>query len=388
MRVASLLCRATALLSAVVQGLALASRNTSVSFRNEAIATRGDRPVVKAPKSGCPPFKKGNFSINAFQLYPENMDWDGNLCQVYIGILFNASFGIYDPYKEALDVVEFPGYTQHREFHVGGVAWDPHSGLASVIVGQGNAFETAGANISGTNLLKKYDPLTRKFLWTVNLTATTQGSYGGFNDAAHDPEGNTYICGTFPSSILKINPQGAKVVPWYLPQATDHTIRGISGIAAHGNTLLGFDSGTGVLYRFDATASTGTAIPVPFTPDQPLTSGDSIRLPIKFKGRVLLIANARGIAVLRSKDASWRTAEFLGVVPNASDLPPGPIIVSSVQIGEKLYIVNDWFADPIVPGTTAGGKTSFPMVEITKQVDDLLLLGLMYLQRVCSFSEL
>jgi hypothetical protein len=34
---------------------------------------------------GCPPFTKATFDIDAYQLYPENMDWDGKLCQVYIG---------------------------------------------------------------------------------------------------------------------------------------------------------------------------------------------------------------------------------------------------------------------------------------------------------------
>ena len=35
--------------------------------------------------SDCPPFDRGNFSIDAYQLYPENMDWDARLCQVYVG---------------------------------------------------------------------------------------------------------------------------------------------------------------------------------------------------------------------------------------------------------------------------------------------------------------
>ena len=41
-------------------------------------------------------------------------------------------------------------------------------------------------------------------LWRVNLTALSGGRYGGFNDVAHDGAGNTFVCGTFPSSIVKV----------------------------------------------------------------------------------------------------------------------------------------------------------------------------------------
>lgn len=35
-------------------------------------------------KSNCPPFS-GNFTISAYQLYPENGDFDFNHCVLYIG---------------------------------------------------------------------------------------------------------------------------------------------------------------------------------------------------------------------------------------------------------------------------------------------------------------
>ncbi|KAK0717790.1 hypothetical protein B0T26DRAFT_623183, partial [Lasiosphaeria miniovina] len=332
------------------------------------------------PPGGCPPFERGNFSIDAYQLYPENMDWDSELCQVYIGILFNGSFGIYDPYGDKLDVVRFPGYSLDAAIHMGGVGWDARTGLASAIVGQGNAFNTAGAVVGGDNLLKKYDPRTRAVVWTVNLTATTQGAYGGFNDVAHDPAGNTYVCGTFPSSILRVDARGTHVTAWYPPaEPVDHTVRGFSGIVAHGITLVALDSGAGKLVRFDATAATaGTGVVVPVAPNVSIAGGDAIHLPAKFGGRVMLVAeHAAGVAVLRSRggdgDASWTAAEHLGVVPNSvAALPPGALVVSTTQIGDRLYIVNDWFADPVVSGTVAGNKTAFPMVDITRQVDELL----------------
>ncbi len=38
--------------------------------------------------SDCPPFDRGSFSIDAYQLYPENMYWDARFCQVYVGSVF------------------------------------------------------------------------------------------------------------------------------------------------------------------------------------------------------------------------------------------------------------------------------------------------------------
>ncbi|KAK3312301.1 hypothetical protein B0H66DRAFT_538595 [Apodospora peruviana] len=363
----------TVLLSVGGRSNVLRPRDTKVEFSTAVFGAPGPTNHKHESKP-CPPFKKGTFNINAYQLYPENMDWDANLCQVYIGILFNASFGIYDPYKDKLEAISFPGVTLNPDFHVGAVAWDKYTGLASVVLGQGNAFNTAGANISGDNYFRRFDPVSHKFLWSVNITALTQGKYGGFNDIAYDPAGNSYIVGTYPSSILKVTPDGKSITPWYLPPVIDHTVQGYSGIVSQGNTIVVLDSGTsGSLFRFDIRDVVRTPIPVPLTPPYVTDGGDSIRLPLKYDGKVMLVAeHIRGVTVLRSKDASWRTAEYLGTVPNAPGLPAGALVVATTQIGDKLYIVNDWFDFPPVPGTVAGNKTSFPMIDITEQVEALL----------------
>lgn len=37
------------------------------------------------PSKACPPFTKGSFTIQQYQLYPENADWDVDNCIVYFG---------------------------------------------------------------------------------------------------------------------------------------------------------------------------------------------------------------------------------------------------------------------------------------------------------------
>ncbi|KAB5572153.1 hypothetical protein GE09DRAFT_1216757 [Coniochaeta sp. 2T2.1] len=322
----------------------------------------------------CPPFNRGTFSINAYQLYPENGDWDAKLCQVYFGILFNASFGIYHPYQNRLEVIEFPGLTRNPAQHVGGVGWDAHSGLVSVLINAGAAFTTTPPDVSGTNIIKKFDPRTKTFLWSLNITElVTNGAYGGFNDVTADPRGNTYVVGTFPSSIVRVNRAGTEIIPWYHPQTNDTSINGYTGIASRGDTIVVLDSGAGKLYRFDAAAAKGTPVLVPHYPARVIEGGDGIHLPVKFGGKVLLVAeHFKGVTVLRSRSGRWDEAEHLGTIPNPPGLPEGWLIVSTTQIGERLYIINDWFADLWVPGTVAGNKTEFPMIDITAQVDQLL----------------
>jgi hypothetical protein len=70
---------AAALLAANVGGRAIISSDVSVGTDGVALSATG------GSQSGCPPFERGNFNIDAYQLYPENMDWDAKLCQVYIG---------------------------------------------------------------------------------------------------------------------------------------------------------------------------------------------------------------------------------------------------------------------------------------------------------------
>jgi len=277
-----------------------------------------------------------------------------------------------------VEIIEFPGITGRADVHASGLTWDKRSGLLSVILNSAKPFVTGGQDVSGDNFLVKYNPSLHRSLWTINLTATTQGIYGGQQEVEHDTRGNTYVVGTYPSSILKVDKKGRQVTPWYLPSPIVTTARGYSGLAATGDILLANDNNGGnggEIYRFDMRDDTGRPRLVPRTPNVFLPATDSIYLPPKYDGTVLLVAiNTVGIVVLRSKDGSWRTAEHRGTVAN--DLAfagPGAIVPTAVQIGQSLYMVELFFAGPIVPGTNAGNRTLFPMYDITAQVEALLV---------------
>ncbi len=300
---------------------------------------------------------------------------------------------IYDPYKDAfVRILTFPHISNTGTAHIGGVAWDRFTGLITILVDSAAPWATNGADVSGTNLVIKWDPATAKALWTANLTATTQGRYGAFQDIETDARGYTYVVGTFPGSILRVSPRGDEVVPWYGPvQTADTTVPGLGGLVALGDAgtlLLANDAGNGSIYRMDTRAArVPTHAPlaqVPIHPDVRYSDTDAIYAPPRYGGTVLLVAShAAGTQVLFSHDARWTRAQHLGTIhnpPRRGTAPPGVIAATqgsmptaAVQMGSNaVYLVDEFFADPWVAGEVAGNRTVFPMVDLTAQIDALL----------------
>ncbi|KAF2733330.1 hypothetical protein EJ04DRAFT_605806 [Polyplosphaeria fusca] len=327
-------------------------------------------------KRACPPFS-GNFTIQQYQLYPENVDFDFNTCKLFIGQLWNASLGIYDPYTKKHETIEFAGISHNPLFHLGAVGVDRKSGLLSFIADYSMSFATNGADIAGTNWLMQMDLSTREVLYKINLTAVADGKYGGFQDVEQDPDGNVFIVGTWPGTLLKAK-KGAKteadVTPWYLPQHIVQTEKGIGGIATLGWMLLAQGDKSNQIWRFDMRAEKGTPVPVKITKgNHTFDQSDAIYLPPKYEGKVLLVAeDTVGISVFYSKDAAWVEAEYRGLVP-IGDVPAGASIVTAAQVGDAVYKVVEPFGDEGLGGPgTAGNRTDFMFQDITAVVDALL----------------
>lgn len=369
--------------------------------------------------SGCPAFDNGTFVINQFQLYPENAKFDPVRCLVYFGYvtpseesimtmpvvagpgplysssmltpqlsaLFNASVAVFDPYENAItESITFPGLSGDPSLHLGPAAPDP-SGRLTILLDAAAAFSTNGQDVSGSNILIKYDFNAKQVVWQLNLTAeVTQGRFGGYQDVAHDKNENVYVVGTFPGTILRVDKDGNGLKGWFLPaDLTNTTVAGFGGIESipAQDILLVNNNADGQLYRFDGVSGSATGTPVLVSRTgtngtgqaAPLGFSDAILLPAKYNSTVLLVAeDAVGVTVLRSKDGKWMSAETLGTVSNNVPEAMGGQMPASVQIGpNKIFMVEEFFADsPLVAGTNAGNRTSFPMVDVTAQVDALL----------------
>lgn len=371
----------------------------------------------KRCSNSCAAFDSSTFVIDQFQLYPENAKFDPVRCLVYFGCvlswlpltssgiissicryytdsssrsaLFNASVTVFDPYQNAItESLNFIGLSGDPSLHLGPAAPDP-AGKLTILFDAAAAFDTGGQDVSGSNILIKYDVKTQQVVWERNLTAEmTQGRFGGFQDVTHDRDGNVYVVGTFPGTVLRVDEAGNGLKGWFLPDAAtlaNTTVTGFAGIESiHAeDILLANNAGDGQLYRFDAvsTSETGTPVLVPRTgvngsgEAAPLGGTDAILLPAKYNGTVLLVAvDAVGVTVLRSKDGKWTSAETLGTVSNSVPEAMGAFVTATVQIGpDKIFAVEEFFGDtPLVAGTNAGNRTAFPMVDITAQIDALL----------------
>lgn len=246
-----------------------------------------------------------------------------------------------------------------------------------MIVDAGTAFNTAGKNITGANYLVKYDLAAGKILWTADLDAPTQGAYGGFQDVAHAADGTSFALGTFPSSLVRVTADGAAAA-WYLEEPANHTVRGFSGLvpSPDGQALLVSDCSDGQLYRFAMAAAQGVPEVVPLTGAATRLTAklDGVSIPARWGGKVLLVTdNAAGTHVLYSRDASWTAAEFRGTVPIPDGLlGTGASATATVQIGGSVYHLFEYFADEKVPGTLAGDRSQWPLVDITANVENLL----------------
>ncbi|TGJ84546.1 hypothetical protein E0Z10_g4241 [Xylaria hypoxylon] len=325
-----------------------------------------------------------------------------------IGSLYNASVVVYDPYKASVvSTIEFPNITRTVPFHIGGVAWDPYTSSRAtkkpadeitILVDAAQAHETAGRDVSGDNYILRWDAIAQKVLWSVNLTSVTRGRYGGPQDIEHDEQGNIYVLGTYPGTLLRIPRDGSDVNEWFVPpragnKPIDHAVVGYTGFAADGSTLLVTDARNrsadgGALYRFDMSAAKGTPtlIPVSYpplssSPSAVIRPADAIYLPPKYANQILLITeHDAGISVLRSqsrkgedKGDKWRGAEFLGRIPNPTEITAsGGLVVAAIEIAGSVFMIEEWFTDALVPGTSAGNRTSFPLVDITAQLDALV----------------
>ncbi|KAK5988374.1 Trichothecene biosynthesis protein 14 [Cladobotryum mycophilum] len=289
--------------------------------------------------------------------------------------LFNATVSTYDVrQKRVIDVITIPGISENPKFHVSGVQVDVARDLLSIVANAGTAFDTAGQDISGDNVLVQYDLHQQRIVWRQNLTAVTKGLYGGFQDVEHDTFGNTFVMGTFPSSIIKISTDGKTATPWFVETNTKTTVHGFSGIATHetGNFLLVADNEKGQILRFDTGAAKGTPELVVLQGGvEPIGKDlDCAYLPPLFRGTVLLVVdNALGVIVIRSKDGKWEKAEKLGAIANAY-LNDGGLSTAVVELGGRIYVSTEFFGDT-APAHSLN-RTQFPLYDITDEVKKLL----------------
>ncbi|KAK5996696.1 Trichothecene biosynthesis protein 14 [Cladobotryum mycophilum] len=303
---------------------------------------------VTTSYNNCAPIS-GNFTIHSPNLYPESADFDSKRCLTYISNLYINTVSAYDANKKIItDTMKMPGITGNPDFHTSGIRIDAPRDQLSIIVSGAQAWLTSGKNISGDNFLVKYDLKKNKVNWQYNLTTLGQGIYGGFQDVVHDRLGNSFVLGTYSSSIIKVSADGKSATPWYYNSARSD-VDGFTGLVAYQDEdlLLVTDDEKGQILRFDLRAEKGKPVHVPLQ-----------------AGAEPIGSNMDGAY------SPWTKAEKLGTIVNAY-APQATSSTSVVEIGQRLYVVTE-FWDGSTPGKPLD-RTEFPFRDITDEVKKLLL---------------
>ncbi|KAK8065094.1 hypothetical protein PG997_011841 [Apiospora hydei] len=117
-------------------------------------------------------------------------------------------------------------------------------------------------------------------------------------------------------------------------------------------------------------------VPMTGTGGTRMTSSlDGVSIPARWGGKVILVTdNVAGTHVLYSADATWTTADFRGTVPVAKGLlESGGVTVATVSLGGgNVFAVTEYFGDAKVPGSRAGNRSQWPLIDITADVEALL----------------
>ncbi|RKL01762.1 hypothetical protein BFJ71_g5091 [Fusarium oxysporum] len=297
-------------------------------------------------------------------------------CSCPTRFLFNSSVSVYDPYKRRIvDNFTFLNIALNPNHHVAGIAVDPSTGLLGVTVNDRIVLQTLGKEAPSLSYFLLYDQKKRQVKNSFNINAVTKGKVIGIQDLDYDKRGHKYVLGSYPSSIVRIDPSGRRSTAWYMaePFAETHLKYGFGGIQIIGDVVLVNDNMIGGFKRFDARSSIGSPTVVPFTPNVSIEWSDAIFAPPRYHGTVLLVAeNYKGISVMRSHDG-WKTADYMGLITASEvDIPSDALTVATVQIGQSLYAVPEFFFDAPVAPWNAGNRTQYTLYDITAKVETLL----------------
>jgi hypothetical protein len=179
--------------------------------------------------------------------------------------------------------------------------------------------------------------------------------------------------GTYPSTIVKIDPLGKEAKLWYVIQPANSSVYGFGSGAITRNILVANENTYGTLVRFDLDASEGTPETVVITPPTVVPHSDEVYFPPKYGGKVILVLlDMVGTAVFRSNDGQWHTAEYIGTIALTAEEMGSGWSVAAAEIGNSVYIVLEFFFDPPTTSWGAGNRTDFPLIDITSRLDALV----------------
>lgn len=356
-----------------------------------ALAAPSERLALPRQSSPCAAVT-GDFTIENYKLYPENLDWDPAHCKLYISANFNASVLVYDPSTATYEILAFDGITDTEPYHVSGIQYDEWTSAILISANSGNPFVTSGTDMTGPNKIIRYDTITNTVSYTADLADFTARlalgnetlAGGGYQDFATDLVGSAYVPSVFHvPSIAKVTKDGV-VSPWYIgePVAAGTSSSYIYlGLIYHGltNQLVVTAPYLGNFVTFDVASDSPTPTNVtmngrPADGSYPGLECDGLINPARYGGNVLLCSeNGLQAITLWATSDKFASVDYIGQVANnaTAEIATWGSPTATVEIGNSIYISNEYFHD-LNEFDVAGNRSSYPFVDATAQFDALV----------------
>jgi hypothetical protein len=361
---------------------------TGLTFISTLVAVGLASPcsAVTRHSAACAAFS-GDFTIENYKLYPENLDWDPVHCKLYISANFNASVLVYDPYTSTYDILTFDGITDTDPYHVSGIDYDASTGSILISANSGNPFVTSGSNMTGANKVIRYDTNTNSVAWTVDMADFTgelaigNMTGGGYQDFAEDTAGNIYVPAVFHvPSMAKITSDGT-VSSWYIGEPSTSSSYMYLGIIYHEatNKLVVTAPYLGIFVSFDVGSDSPAPANItmnnrPADGSYPGLECDGLINPKRYNRDVLLCSeNGLQAITLWATTDNFTSVEYIGqVVDNSTtEIATWGSPTATVELGNTIYLSNEYFHD-LNEFDVVGNRSSFQFVDITVQVDAIV----------------
>lgn len=371
----------------VIRSITIKMHSTSLTFISTLVAVGLASPCSVETRASTCAAVSGDFTIENYKLYPENLDWDPVHCKLYISANFNASVLVYDPYESSYDILTFDGITDVDPYHISGIDYDSATGSIIISANSGAPFVSSGSNMTGSNKVISYDTNTNSVAWTADLADFTGElalggmTGGGYQDFAEDPAGNIYVPSVFHvPSLAKISSDGT-VSSWYIGEPSTSSSYMYLGIIYHeaSNKLIITAPYLGAFVSFDVGSDSPAPTNItmnnrPADGSYPGLECDGLINPKRYNGDVLLCSeNGLQAITLWATTDNYASVEYIGqVVDNSTtDIATWGSPTATVELGNTIYLSNEYFHD-LNEFDVVGNRSSFPFVDITAQLDTVV----------------
>lgn len=275
-----------------------------------------------------------------------------------------------------------------KALHASGVQLDLKHNILGFLLNAEAAFDSYGEDLTGENNLVLWDLEKHTPKLIIDLSKYANKRHRGFQDLEFDDQGNVFVISTYGGNMLRVDVEARTAEKWWESELNVSVAKprpGLTGLAKYGrDTLITTDEREKGLFLYSMKKEdkkgensidrqrvvlSGSSITANLSSNM-----DSVYFPPMFEQSCLLVSNFMEGTIVVTSDQHWTSGVIRGLIPNKyKSASPQGYTVSTVQIASRIFAVIEWFSDGRRVNNTVlpGGRSEFPMVDITDEVKDL-----------------